>query len=71
MTPYIYPLTRREQLSARGIVFPSKVIPNRGGGRDGRPYSTGSQRPAESRAGFSSVTLTGLQRLSSWRREYP
>jgi hypothetical protein len=63
MTPYLY-------LRAWYCIL-SKVIPNREGGRYGRPYSTGSQRPAESRAGFSSVTLTGLQRLSFWRREDP
>ena len=40
-----------------GTVIPSKVSSNQGGGRNGRPYSTGPQRPAESRAGFLSDRL--------------
>ena len=37
--------------------FPRPLRTKRG--NDGRPYSTHSPRPAESRAGFSSVTLAG------------
>ena len=33
------------------------VTPNQEGGGNGRPYSTGPSRPAESPAGASSITL--------------
>ncbi len=68
MTSYIEAAQR-----THGICIFPKAIPNqRRRETYGRPYSTGSQRPAESRAGFSSATLTGSPAaLVLSRRQHP
>lgn len=45
------------------------ATPNQGGGADGNLKSTGSPWPAESRTGFSSVTLAGAPSAVAFPRK--
>lgn len=69
MKPFVQSFMKRGMAQGEAVGIIPQVTPKQGGGGDGRPKSTGPPRPAELRAGFSSVTLAGSPSAVAFPRQ--